>query len=567
MKKQLCRKWILVGIFYLFVLVICKWIFYDNMDSTFKNVSLQIDYEVNNNGVFQVYYNNLSPDSPFDEANTKVYDLKTHSDTLQVEIPFNRIQKIRIDFRQFDSPIIINRIDVKLFGITLASYAGQALIDAFSEVNNATLLLDNNQVVVTLTDSTGFIVNTNMNVQKPTAISLFLTLVVSTIITICTIFVLHHSIPPGVKKSIVREHKKLFLIALFLAFLIVPPFLGKLAQSGVSIESRALKENRTLKEKPVFSLETIGSYPKEYEAYYNDNLPFKHSFVKLSSYIKYNLLHISAQDTVIIGKDDWLFYNSKAHEDGDTLADFRGTNYNTPQELEDMKQALLEKQEYLDSQGIEFHVFIAPNKASIYGQYMPSYYKQAEVTKTDRLVDYLRKETDVSIIYPKNILLEQSEKYETYQKNDTHWNEIGGYIGFQELMKNIEKDYLPINLESIPITSHIVSSGDLSTKINAQEWTEDNAYTLDYKSDIIPELLESDTNAWYKYQSNSTNNKKLLMFRDSFTNNMIPYLTKEFSESAFNWSRYFDKELIEKEKPDVVVIEVVERAVDQALLN
>ena len=55
-----------------------------------------------------------------------------------------------------------------------------------------------------------------------------------------------------------------------------------------------------------------------------------------------------------------------------------------------------------------------------------------DYTCVDRLVDYLKENTDIRIVYPKQELLKVKEENPDillYRKLDTHWNNVGGYIG------------------------------------------------------------------------------------------------------------------------------------------
>jgi len=59
-----------------------------------------------------------------------------------------------------------------------------------------------------------------------------------------------------------------------------------------------------------------------------------------------------------------------------------------------------------------------------------------------------------------------------------------------------------------------------------------------------------------------TNNNglpKLVMFRDSFADGLIPYLSENFSRSVYVWKPKVDLQVIEQEKPDIVIFEVAER--------
>ena len=50
-----------------------------------------------------------------------------------------------------------------------------------------------------------------------------------------------------------------------------------------------------------------------------------------------------------------------------------------------------------------------------------------------------------------------------------------------------------------------------------------------------------------------------VMFRDSFTSRMMPFLSEHFSRSVYMWQNDFDRELVSQEKPDVVILEIVGR--------
>ncbi len=52
---------------------------------------------------------------------------------------------------------------------------------------------------------------------------------------------------------------------------------------------------------------------------------------------------------------------------------------------------------------------------------------------------------------------------------------------------------------------------------------------------------------------------KAVVFHDSFTVALMPFLSGSFRRSVFAWASGFLPELIESEEPDIVIIECVER--------
>jgi hypothetical protein len=52
---------------------------------------------------------------------------------------------------------------------------------------------------------------------------------------------------------------------------------------------------------------------------------------------------------------------------------------------------------------------------------------------------------------------------------------------------------------------------------------------------------------------------RAVMFRDSFAIWLVPLLSENFSHILYSWQYTFDREIVERERPDVVIQEMVER--------
>lgn len=360
------------------------------------------------------------------------------------------------------------------------------------------------------------------------------------------------------KKNKVNQ---VLLIVLFCALIIVTP----IAYKFVSMEDRRnmAGSNAVM---PELNIDNFEEFPSLFESYYNNKSPFKGELVNLNSKIYFKYFDKSPNKSVIKGKDGWLFYNSKYNEESDSLGDYQGTNKYSEEELALFKKSLDAKKEFLDERDIEFYVLIVPNKEQIYPEYMPdNIYKNNGKSKTDELVDYLRSNTEVNIIYPKEELMyyKQNLQYDIYNKTDSHWNSIGAYIGFRELMEAMDPNYDGLDVEELALTADFLKDGDLATMLGLDGDLNDTYFTVhNFKQDVSTELIEDKGKLMNKYTSTAGNGKKLLAYRDSFAVKLIPYLFKEFDESAFVWGIPFNEAQIDKEKPDIVVIEVAERLTD-----
>lgn len=232
------------------------------------------------------------------------------------------------------------------------------------------------------------------------------------------------------------KRKSFIWIVLFLIALASPPFTFFFLGPYIDAVNY---ENRNIEAKPVLTLKNYVSFPQEYETYYNDNIPFRNQLIQLTSKIDFFLFRQSSNDNVDIGKGGWLFYCND--EDHNPVEQSLGYWHFTQEELRTIAENLVVTKESLNKKGIEFVLFIAPNKETIYGDYLPDYYQvRNNYTSTDQMVDYLRENTDIRVVYPKEELLEMRRKNPNivlYHKLDTHWNFAGGYIGANSLAKEL----------------------------------------------------------------------------------------------------------------------------------
>lgn len=64
------------------------------------------------------------------------------------------------------------------------------------------------------------------------------------------------------------------------------------------------------------------------------------------------------------------------------------------------------------------------------------------------------------------------------------------------------------------------------------------------------------------YSAQNADNRSIYILRDSFTSAMAPYIGSQFRESYMRHVSSYTYEDLEKQDPDIVVYETVERTVD-----
>ena len=118
-------------------------------------------------------------------------------------------------------------------------------------------------------------------------------------------------------------------------------------------------ENRQLAEMPSLSFDSLKglsdslqAFPSLFNSFYNDHVPFRSQLIELNSILSVELFGDSASDSVVLGKDNWLFYT-----DEESIEDYKGTNLYTQEELDVIRDNCLASKEYLEKRGYDTCVY------------------------------------------------------------------------------------------------------------------------------------------------------------------------------------------------------------------
>lgn len=347
----------------------------------------------------------------------------------------------------------------------------------------------------------------------------------------------------------------LIIVIIFILFLIGPNVVYFFIKDKMDTTNY---ENKNLYSKPDLTFNKIMEYPKNYENYFNDHLPFKNEIRNIRASVLYNL-KTSSNSSVIIGKDGWLFYNSAAVKDGNAVADYRNIVRFTDIEKQEIKNSLVNTNNYLQERDIKFYVYIAPNKENVYSDYMPSMITRDNESnsKTEDLINYLNAETNLEIVYPKNVLIENRKKHHTYYKYDTHWNSYGAYLGTIELMKIIDSSF---EIPKINVSIENTASDDLARMNALYKGPKVVKPIISNFYDDKTYKCESDKTEFIECESdNPLYNETILFVGDSFRNGMSKYLFKLYKKSIFVHRNYYNEDFIKKYNPNLIIYEVVER--------
>ncbi len=330
------------------------------------------------------------------------------------------------------------------------------------------------------------------------------------------------------------------------------------------IPDLSIKENRTMSELPKLNRSNLFTYTDELSTHVSEHFAFRNFFFFINSYFLSRVFNESALlDKVIMGNKGWFFYN-----DIGSINDYRRMSEVDSNLARYIVTNFLIRQQWLQAKGIKFYILVPPNKERIYPDYMPKRIKIIEGighNTLDYFAKYLMEFGGIKFIDPSDSLLAARRRKDVYYKTDTHWNTFGGFKGYQKLMYEVVKDFSDLRVfkeNEFTYAEVFNEEGDLSSMIGLNATNKRKEIMMKHIDSSIALDYNIPTKMLLKYSnviSGPHKKRKLLMFRDSFGSYMIPFLNLQFDETVYVWNYIFMHQLIEEEKPDIVVFESLQR--------
>ncbi len=333
---------------------------------------------------------------------------------------------------------------------------------------------------------------------------------------------------------------------------------------------QSVLEKRTLNKMPKisFTMKSIKNFPQLVTNYYSDHFGYREELTSVYFQLM-NFLGVRwSSDDFIYGQDNWLFLGSikpNDHKHHNVIGHAMHTTFYTEEQLALFAKNMQMIKNWLAKKNIEYYYLIAPNKHTIYFDKMPSYFsKKNKESATDKLIHYLKKNTDINVIDLRESLFHKKQTQKIYYKYDTHWNYLGANVAQYEIAKKIAEQFpgkiVPRLFEEDEFEMQIKQAGDLANFARKFELEEEDPAPI-FKDTCKPENDSPENSKLFTMKCN-TADLKAIIFRDSFFSALEPYTSRYFKSATYIWNTMNFKELnefIEKEQPHIVINEMVER--------
>uniref|UniRef100_A0A7C4RN19 AlgX/AlgJ SGNH hydrolase-like domain-containing protein n=1 Tax=Desulfatirhabdium butyrativorans TaxID=340467 RepID=A0A7C4RN19_9BACT len=359
------------------------------------------------------------------------------------------------------------------------------------------------------------------------------------------------------------------LICCFLFLLFLPP----LATIWMPKQDFSKVENRKLASFPNFQQTSAGFFVKLFEQYVSDHLVFRKTLSYFYNRIVIVIFNKSPLPGIVLGQKGWLFRGSEG-----SMEDILGKKTLSEESLKTWARKLQGRKNFLERQGVRYLFFIAPEKESIYPEYLPESFQKRMTNRKriDQLIAFLKKNTDIPIVDLRPTLLREKAHQQLYYRTDFHWNYIAGWIAYQEIFIMLQSWFPEIRRldeHSVDIFESRFDQGDLAVQLGLTDIFNETERVIRVSESCVTEVK----NLRNRFNNSSflkicpKSSRRAVVFRDSYFCFIEPFMSECFHTSIYIWKPWpnmdsYDhewmKEILQEFKPDLVIEEHAERFLD-----
>ena len=331
--------------------------------------------------------------------------------------------------------------------------------------------------------------------------------------------------------------KKHPIVYMFFSFIMILTFFDIVKKDNSFSEL----ENRNLARKPIFSISSFveGKYRDKYEEYINDNFIFRNQWINLKSISEYTLGKLE-NNNIIYGKENYMFEKNISYD------------------KERFKNNIDSINKFIDIYEGKVTTMIVPNSYTIYEEYIPWGIK---LLNQENLINEVYKANDKDRNIDLVSLFKKNKEEYIYYKTDHHWTSYGAYLAYKAYIESLGEK--PIDLNSLKKNeangfygTYFSKAKLFSAESDILTYYDIDNITMNIQGKIFESLYDYDklkTRDKYSVFIRGNNGltiienkniklgKKLLIFKDSFANSMIPFLSQNFQEihvvdlRSFSW--------------------------------
>jgi hypothetical protein len=256
------------------------------------------------------------------------------------------------------------------------------------------------------------------------------------------------------------------------------------------------------------------------------------------------------------GRDGWLFLkrdgNRHVLQEACDLHEWRATIL--PRVVASMRARAAR----LHALGLPLILLLTPECRSIYPEYLPPGIVLAEPCAAELAAAAFR-QAGLTVVCPIEALRQAKGAAELFLRTDTHWTHQGAFIAYQHLMRHIP-EVPALSAQEVSFGAR-QGFGDLGIFMRPERRGTLTTATVPGRAPVRLRELNDQHLHSFRHTCCPHGTGRLLMFRDSAANALMPFLDATFAETVMIApSPALPDDAITPWSPDVVVIQLSEVA-------
>ena len=258
------------------------------------------------------------------------------------------------------------------------------------------------------------------------------------------------------------------------------------------------------------------------------------------------------REKVLIGRDGWLFLQ---RDTNDVVGQHTGRVRMGRERRHAWREILAQRMSWAKRFGIVWVTLIAPDKESVYPEYLPPEIVPSHRRPVHELLDVARS-VGAPVLYPVEELVAAKDQGPLYFPTDTHWTHRGAYVAYRALCRELsDRGRPPVVVAERTITWVRDSrAGGLGSKLEPQVEGVGLVARLDQRaSRLVFDNGITNHGRVMIFEQDRPTMPSCILFGESFAMAMLLFLRESFRRLVFVHTSMMIPDVIESEKPDVVI--------------
>jgi alginate O-acetyltransferase complex protein AlgJ len=307
-------------------------------------------------------------------------------------------------------------------------------------------------------------------------------------------------------------------------------------------------------------------FPARFESFLNEHLVARTTLLDCNARLKVDVFGVSSTARVWIGSDGMLFYNHRAAMPAELVGEGAEAKC-----IEHWGRLVRARRDWCASRNYQFLTLVVPDKQTVYAERLrPVIRNRQSDGVLDRLFAQWNDAPAVTTIDLRGELIAGKSTQAVYRLGDTHWTPYGCWLGYCCTIGALNR--AAHSWSDLPISTERFSGGDvwqllgLTRPPPLEEYPCPHLHNSPAKCTIEPVgIAERDRLSHLSsvvWTNASCFGPRVVLFCDSFADDLFQQFLAQHCVRLVVVPTYeMIESIIERERPDVVICETVERSI------